>query len=125
MNLLVDIQSYLISKGIIQGDGIDCFRDVLPEAPDNIVALLEYEGVTEFVANRSVQVLVRHTDYELGRQKCLEIFHLVENPYSPITEITPQRWAILKARQPAFKLKTDNQNRTVWAFNLSAVTYND
>ena len=125
MSVLYDLQSYLKQKGIIQQDGVDCFIDNMPEKPDNVISLFEYEGTTDFVANRSVQIVVRDTSYETGRNRCIEAFNAVENPYNRITQLTEDRWAILKARQPVFKLKEDESSRTVWAFNLSVVTYND
>lgn len=123
--LLLDMVLYLQSNGLVEGDGIDAFRDFLPEAPDNVVTLYEYAGDPvvnyERAVNRSVQVLVRNINANNARSAALEIYKVL---YSTTTRVdfTPSRFAAVYIRQPPFKLRIDESNRTIYCFNLGVTT---
>lgn len=123
--LLLDIVIYLINEGAVEGDGIDTFRDFIPESPDNIVALTEYQGSPtvnyESLVHRSVQVSVRNKNANIARIKALEIFKLLQSN-NLIVEFTPERWGQVYLRQPPFRSKTDEADRVTYSFNAGITT---
>lgn len=123
--LLLDIVLYLKSCGIVQDDGIDAFRDFSPEEPDNVVVLYEYKGDEvlpyEEKVHRSVQVTVRDVDADNARNKALLIFKSLQSD-THIINFTNDRWGQVYLRQTPFKIKTDNNARTIYGFNIGITT---
>ena len=132
--LLLDIVTFLADNKIVQGDGVDAFRDFTPEAPDSLVALHEYKGDPAVFydqnVNRSVQVTVRDKDADVARQKALDIYklfisdNLIVNFTSDnlIVQFTPDRWGQVHLRQPPFKIGQDNNDRVTYGFNIGVTT---
>lgn len=125
--LLLDIVTYLVSKRIIEGDGIDTFRDFIPETPDNLVAITEYPGspaaLFDPAAHRSIQVSVRNLDADSARSKALEIYKVLQ----PTSEdgrldLTKDRWGQVHLRQTPFRMKTDTSDRVTYGFNIGITT---
>lgn len=127
-NLLLDLVDRLTAAGIVVGDGKDTFRDFMPDAPDVAISLVEYQGTTiPFVslAQRNIQISVRHLTYEGSRTKCTEIYNYF-NKEEPIFDADASgRWFTAFPKQPPFKLGKDSQNRTTFTFNCLINTYND
>lgn len=125
--LLLDIVTFLTAKGVIEGDGIDTFRDFIPEAPDNLVAVTEYSGSPmvpyEPSAHRSVQVSVRNKSADEARRKALELFKALQ-PESEDNRVdfTPDRWGQVSLRQSPFRMKTDSSDRVTYGFNIGITT---
>lgn len=123
--LLLDIVTYLVTNGVVQGDGVDAFRDYTPESPDSLVALHEYQGdpATPYDSNvhRSVQVSARDKDADAARQKALEIFQLLSSE-NRIINFTSERWGQVYLRQPPFRMKTDESDRVTYGFNVGITT---
>lgn len=127
MTLLEDIVSYLTGLGLIQGDGIDTFRDFKPEKPDNIVSLHEYKGdpVSPYtsVVHRSVQVVVRNKSASeaqaLAKRLCSAF--ITENETLRI-DFTPTRWGQVHVRQTPHKFSQDESDRVHYGFNLGITT---
>jgi hypothetical protein len=123
--LLLDMVTFLTDNGIVQGDGVDAFRDFTPEAPDSIVALHEYKGdpAVPYDPNvhRSVQITVRDKNADKARQKALEIFKLLTSE-NLIVNFTPTRWGQVYLRQTPFKLSQDKNDRVTYAFNIGVTT---
>lgn len=123
--LLLDIVTYLTTQGAVEGDGIDTFRDFIPEKPDNIVAITEYTGSPtvpyEPAVHRSVQVSVRNLSADKARVKALEIFKLMQSD-NLIVDFTPERWGQVYLRQPPFRSKTDSSDRVIYSFNMGITT---
>lgn len=123
--LLLDIVTFLTNNNIVQGDGIDAFRDFMPDSPDNVVALHEYKGDPpvhyDTAVHRSVQVSVRNKDADEARLKCLSIFKLLQSD-NLIINFTPDRWGQVHLRQPPFKLRHDEKDRVTYAFNFGITT---
>lgn len=123
--LLLDIVLYLTSKGVIAGDGIDTFRDFIPEMPDSLVAITEYKGSPvvfyEPTVHRSVQVSVRDKNADAARRKALEIYKTFISENS-IVDFTSERWGQVSLRQPPFRLSTDSSDRVTYAFNMGITT---
>lgn len=123
--LLLDMVNYLVDNGIVIGDGIDAFRDFVPDKPDNIVILYEYAGEPklpfESMVHRSVQVTVRDTDADVARSKALSIFNLLDAE-DKVIKFTDNRWGQVSLRQPPAKLKTDKNERVTYGFNVGIST---
>ena len=123
--LLLDIVTFLADNKIVQGDGVDAFRDFTPEAPDSLVALHEYKGDPAVFydqnVNRSVQVTVRDKDADVARQKALYIYKLLTSD-NLIVQFTPDRWGQVHLRQPPFKIGQDNNDRVTYGFNIGVTT---
>ena len=123
--LLLDIVTFLADNRIVQGDGVDAFRDFTPEAPDSLVALHEYKGDPAVFydqnVNRSVQVTVRDKDADVARQKALNIYKLLTSD-NLIVQFTPDRWGQVHLRQPPFKIGQDNNDRVTYGFNIGITT---
>lgn len=123
--LLLDIVTFLADNKIVQGDGVDAFRDFTPEAPDSLVALHEYKGDPAVFydqnVNRSVQVTVRDKDADVARQKALNIYKLLTSD-NLIVQFTPDRWGQVHLRQPPFKIGQDNNDRVMYGFNIGVTT---
>lgn len=125
--LLLDIVTYLTDKSVITGDGIDTFRDFIPEMPDNIVAITEYTGNPtvpyEPSAHRSIQVSVRNKSADEARKKALDIFKALQ-PESENCRVdfTSERWGQISFRQAPFRMKTDNNDRVTYGFNMGITT---
>lgn len=124
-SLLEDIVTYLIVNNMVQGDGIDTFRDFIPESPEDIVALYEYAGdpINNFTdgQHRSVQVLVRSSDATAARIKALDIVKIFITD-NLIVHFTEQRMGQVHVRQSPFKLSMDDKNRVTYAFNMGITT---
>lgn len=123
--LLLDMVTFLTDNGIVQGDGVDAFRDFTPEAPDSIVALHEYKGEPAVpydpMVHRSVQISVRDKNANKARQKALDIFKLLTSE-NLIVNFTPTRWGQVYLRQTPFKLDQDKNDRVTYAFNIGVTT---
>lgn len=123
--LLLDIVTYLTAHAVVDGDGIDAFRDFTPEEPDSVVVLTEYPGSPsvpyETAVHRSVQVSVRDKSADRARSKALEIHKLLQSENS-IVVFTPERWGQVTLRQTPFRLSTDTLDRVTYAFNFGITT---
>jgi len=123
--LLLDIVTFLMSKGVVKGDGIDAFRDFTPESPDSLVVLHEYKGDPavpyEPCVHRSVQIVARDKSADVARQRALAIFKLLSTDNRIVT-FTPDRWGQVYLRQPPFKLEQDKNDRVSYCFNIGITT---
>lgn len=123
--LLLDIVTYLANENIVKGDGIDTFRDFVPDEPDSVVALTEYTGnpVVHYdpATHRSVQVSVRDKNADVARLKALEIFKSLQSD-NLIIKFTEERWGQVFLRQPPFRMNTDQQSRVTYGFNMGITT---
>jgi hypothetical protein len=126
--LLYDIAIYIISKGIASGDGVDIFRDFLPEQPDNLICLTEYQGdaLTYYekdVGHRSIQILVRNKNADEARTKALAICKaLRQDRGNSVVDFTPERWGQVFIRQTPFKIGQDELDRISYGFNIGVTT---
>jgi hypothetical protein len=122
-NLTEDIATYLITKGKATALGTDVFLDARPSSPDNIIVISEYAGEPSGIMDdlsRRIQVLVRNGSYESCRSNIWEIYNLLNNPDDrAITAGDRKGW--FRALQSPFKLRTDENGRTLFVFNLEVV----
>lgn len=127
-SLLLDIVQFLVDNGLVQGDGIDTFRDYTPEAPDALVSIHEYSGSPvlpyDSAAHRSVQILVRDPSADTARQKAFNIFNAIHNALNTDgrLDFTPTRWGQVYLRQLPFFMKRDESNRAYYIFNIGITT---
>lgn len=127
MTLLEDICTYFTDKHLVEGAGIDTFTDFMPEAPDNIVVINEYQGdaVSQFTneLHRSVQIIVRNTSTNEARRIADKLFEALKSSTEDRRiDFTPDRWGQVYLRQSPFKLTQDDTNRTSYCFNLGITT---
>lgn len=127
MTLLEDITTYLTQLGLVDGDGIDVYRDFKPEAPDHIVSLHEYQGdpVSPYtnVVHRSVQVVVRDKNAVAAQRLAVKLFKaLVPTNDSLRVDFTPDRWGQVHVRQAPHKFLQDESDRVHYGFNLGITT---
>lgn len=128
MTLLEDIVAYFTAKGLIEGDGVDAFRDFKPEMPDNMVSLHEYKGdpVSMYtdVVHRSVQVVVRNKSavaaQDLAKKLCKAL--LDDMADNKRVDFTPTRWGQVHIRQAPYKFSQDESDRVLYGFNLGITT---
>lgn len=125
--LLLDIVTYLTSNGVIDGDGVDTFRDFIPEMPDNVVAITEYSGSPpvpyDTTVHRSVQVSVRNKNADAARRKALELYEVLRPTSEDCrVDFTPERWGQVSIRQTPFRMKTDSSDRVTYGFNMGITT---
>jgi len=126
--LLLDIVTFLTTENVVTEDGVDVFRDFIPEEPDSLVALIEYRGdpltPLDPAVHRSVQVSTRNKDADLARQKALEIFQVLREHQSTDNrvDLTEERWCQMYLRQSPFRYKTDENNRVYYCFNIGITT---
>lgn len=126
--LLLDICLFFAANGIVQGDGIDCFRDFLPESPDDCVLLYEYAGDPclpyESAVHRSVQILARSGEADLARQLAQRLYKALVDTQETNGKVvlTPDRWGQVFIRQTPMRIGTDGNNRTKYAFNIGITT---
>ena len=123
--LLLDIVTYLTTNNVVEGDGIDTFRDFMPEEPDNSVALIEYKGEPPVpydpMVHRSVQVSVRDKSADVARCRALSLFKLFQSE-NRIINFTPERWGQVYLRQTPFRAETDDKDRVTYKFNIGIST---
>lgn len=131
-DLLPDMVDYLIlyASDAVTELGTDVFIDIMPDEPDDCVALIEYSGEVAFInnmLNRSIQVRVRNTDYATGKDKAIKIYNSVYDPESEvkIIDFTAGRWGIVKAREYPYLLNRDDSGRNIFTFRLGIVTVGD
>lgn len=126
--LLLDIVSFLVSKSLVTSDGVDAFRDFTPEQPDDLVVLHEYAGdpasLYDTAVHRSVQILARSKRADSARLKSLSIFKSIQEAQDGAgrIQLTDERCGQVYLRQSPFRLKTDENNRAYYAFNIGITT---
>lgn len=127
-DLLLDIITYLTSQNLIQGDGIDTFRDYEPEQPSKVLILYEYAGLPAplqgVAVHRSVQIVARSESSTEAKNWSREVFDSL-NSKTKFVQLTPERWSQVYLRQTPFKIKVDNKGRAYYGFNVGITTYMD
>lgn len=122
--LLSDIKAYLVGNSLIASSSI--FEDSMPDSPDFVAALYEYQGTAPLPQiagySRSVQVVVRSKSYAQAKAKCDQFFEAL-NTEDGILYLTPDRWTLTILLQAPFKMKVDAGNRVYVCFNASITTY--
>ena len=127
MTLLEALVRYGIACGVVEGDGVDAYRDFMPETPDDVIVFAEYEGSPTSpmfgAVHRSVQVKTRSRNAAAAREKAVQLFTIF-NPTSEDRRVdfTKDLWGQVYVRQPPYKLSQDSSDRTIYCFNLGITT---
>ncbi len=110
--MLSDIGTYLQSQGI-GSLGADIFLGLMPDQPDNCIALFEYAGSPPDLhwngEYPGLQVRVRNKSYEAARIKIGEIMKKLHGLHEQMLSGT--RYLLIKARGSPEILKRDASNR--------------
>lgn len=127
-DLLLDLINHLASKGIVEGDGIDSFRDFTPEEPDSAFVIHEYAGAPtplhDTFTHRSLQLTFRDKKASVAKAKCKQIFDEL-SPVDGYKVLSNGRWCQIYPRQTPFKIKVDSAGRTTYGFNIGITTERD
>lgn len=127
MTLQESMFEYLVGKKVVHGYGIDCFADIVPDKPDSLVVLYEYEGdpLNPFAGfvNRSLQVIVRCKSPDESRQKSWDIYKALQAPTENLLiKFTADKEGQVYLRQSPFRLKDDENSRIYYCFNIGVTT---
>lgn len=124
--MLTDIGTYLKNQGI-GTPGTDIFLGLLPDQPDNCIALFEYAGSPPDLhwpgEYPGLQVRVRSTNYSGGRAKIGEIVDLLHGLHEQ--ELSGTRYLLIKARGSPEVLKRDSGNRIEFFVNFEIIKERD
>lgn len=122
--LLHDIKTFLIANGATE----TIFVDTTLDAPSNVITLYEYEGTSPLAqiegSLRSIQIVVRDDSAAIAKQRIDTLYKLFMTNDS-ILQIVENRLVTLHLRHTPFKLKTDEQARTYYAFSMGVHTFVD
>ena len=110
--MLSDIGTHLQSQGV-GSLGADLFLGLMPDQPDNCIALFEYAGSPPDLhwngEYPGLQVRVRNKSYEAARIKIGEIMKKLHGLHEQMLSGT--RYLLIKARGSPEILKRDASNR--------------
>ncbi len=128
-DLLLDIIEYLVEEGVLEGDGVDAFRDFAPDSPDDVTIIYEYQGDPQALhedtaVHRSLQIVSRSKQPTTAKVKANEI-HAFLSPPGRYKKLNENRWCQLYPRQTPFKIKTDDNGRVYYGYNFGVTSYKD
>ena len=124
--MLTDIGTYLKNQGI-GTPGTDIFLGLMPDQPDNCIALFEYAGSPPDLhwngEYPGLQVRVRDASYTAGRARIDKIYRLLHGLYEE--ELGGTRYLLIKARGSPEVLKRDASNRVEFFINFEIIKERD
>ena len=120
--MLIDISTYLKNQGV-GTPGTDMFLGLMPDQPDNCIALFEYAGSPPDLhwngEYPGLQVRVRNKSYAAARTKIGEVMAKLHGLYEQTLSGT--RYLLIKARGSPEVLKRDNNNRVELFVNFEII----
>ena len=124
--MLKEISTYLQSQGI--GTlGANLFLGLMPDQPDNCIALFEYAGSPPDLhwngEYPGLQVRVRNKSYAAGRAKIEEVVTELHGAHE--LTLNGTRYLLIKARGSPEVLKRDNNNRVELFVNFEIIKERD
>jgi hypothetical protein len=126
MPLLTEIGAYLATKSI-GTVGTDIFLGLMPDQPDNCIALFEYAGSPPDLhwagEYPGLQVRVRNKSYAAGRAKIGEIVKELHGLHEQTLSGT--RYLLIRARGSPEVLKRDANNRVELFVNFEMIKERD
>ena len=124
--MLSEIGAYLATKSI-GTVGTDIFLGLMPDQPDNCVALYEYAGSPPDLhwngEYPGLQVRVRNKSYAAARTKIGEVMEKLHGLHEQTLSGT--RYLLIKARGSPEVLKRDNNNRVELFVNFEIIKESD
>ncbi len=120
--LLDDIVSHLQTEGV-GTVGVDMFKGLLPDQPDNCTALFEYAGSPPDLhwngEYPGLQVKVRNKSYAAGRVKIESVITKLHGLTEQVIGTT--RYLLVRANQSPESLGRDANNRNEWVVNFTVI----
>ena len=124
--MLREIGAYLATKSI-GTVGTDIFLGLMPDQPDNCIALFEYAGSPPDLhwngEYPGLQVRVRNKSYAAARTKIGEAMTALHGLHEQTLSGT--RYLLIKARGSPEVLKRDNNNRVELFVNFEIIKERD
>lgn len=117
------LMNYLISKNLATEEDVDIFRNYIPDNPDDVLCVMEYQGRNlghfDNVSQHSIQIFVRGLDVEqriwnIYNQLCQDAMNLE----------VPDHCCEITMKHPPFKINRDNRGRFEWVFNFFMLVNN-
>lgn len=125
------LAQYLIDNGFATGMGQDIFLDNLPDAPDDSIAIIEYQGLGlqngSVASNRNFQIITRSRNLLDAKKKNWKIFRFLNPSDKDDDYITyfGGTYAVITANGNPFKLRIDENNRVEFVCNYTILTMLD
>jgi hypothetical protein len=124
--VLREIGAYLATKSI-GTVGTDIFLGLMPDQPDNCIALFEYAGSPPDLhwngEYPGLQVRVRNKSYAAARTKIGEVMDILHGLHEQTLSGT--RYLLIKARGSPEILKRDASNRVELVLNFEIIKERD
>jgi len=124
--MLNDISTYLQAQGV-GTVGTDIFLGLMPDQPDNCIALFEYAGSPPDLHWKGeyprLQVRVRDKSYAAARAKIGTVAALLHGLHEQVLSDT--RYLLIKALGSPEVLKRDNNNRVELFVNFEIIKESD
>ncbi len=109
--------------------GTDIFLSQLPASPDNVVVLYPTGGFPQDLplpdVKMTVQVLVRDKSYQTGYERIWRILNLLDGGENRFLQAPSGRKMVAQAIQPPLFLERDENNRSIFVFNIAVTTNRD
>ena len=120
--MLTEIGAYLATQNV-GTVGTDIFLGLMPDQPDNCIALFEYSGSPPDLhwngEYPGLQVRVRNKSYAAARTKIGEVMEKLHGLHEQTLSGT--RYLLIKARGSPEILKRDNNNRVELFVNFEII----
>lgn len=124
--MLTEIGAYLATKNV-GTVGTDIFLGLMPDQPDNCIALFEYAGSPPDLHWKGeypgLQVRVRNKSYAAGRAKIEEVVTELHGAHE--LTLNGTRYLLIKARGSPEVLKRDASNRVELFVNFEIIKESD
>jgi len=124
--VLAEIGAYLATKNV-GAVGTDIFLGLMPDQPDNCIALFEYAGSPPDLhwpgEYPGLQVRVRDKSYAAARSKIREVMAALHGLHEQTLSGT--RYLLIKARGSPEILKRDASNRIELVLNFEIIKESD
>lgn len=126
--------AFMAANGIIpeeieasSGDREGTYINYVPDDPDNIISVIQYEGKAPTIGGkgfvvRYVQFYIRNTSNRAAETQIEQIFQFVNNRPDYIEDISEDYWVIFDTNQTPVRLKSDTRNRFLYSLSVPIKT---
>ena len=125
-DILLLVIDYLIAQEVATAKDVDIFKDFYPETPDQCISVFEYSGVGPApqtnTSVRSIQIACRSKSGQQAMQKCWQCYEALFEE-SLIVSLGEHK-CIVAMRNTPIKIDRDDEQRTIYAFNMG-ITINN
>lgn len=127
MDTLSELISYLVANLNYAGEDVDVFRHITPDEPSNVTVVVPYGGSSTPLftdtSTKKYQINVRRHKHSDAYNECKRIQKVLRSSSSVYIKLDSMDCPIAFLDEP-FKLKIDEKNRVVYAFNISITSKN-